>query len=137
VVVQAESLESLESILSRMDKAAPLFFVAFRADVRMLTYTSIINDKTEENGTLRMQRQDWSGARRLSISRARATRDRLLLRAMWSALLPKPEDGAGLRHGQEQRCFESTAVAWDSAPPAKNWRKHTRSARRVRKMLPG
>jgi outer membrane lipoprotein-sorting protein len=47
--------ESVESILARMDQAAPSFR-GMSADIHMLTVTVIINDKTEEDGTLRMQR---------------------------------------------------------------------------------
>ena len=53
MVVRAESVES---ILSRMDKAAPQFR-GVTADVRMVTYTAIISDKTEESGVLKMQRK--------------------------------------------------------------------------------
>ena len=49
--------ESAESILSRMDKAAPNFR-AMSADVHMITYTAIISDKTDETGTLKMQRKE-------------------------------------------------------------------------------
>jgi outer membrane lipoprotein-sorting protein len=49
--------ESVESILSRMDKAAPNFR-AMSADVHMITYTAIISDKTDETGTLKMQRKE-------------------------------------------------------------------------------
>jgi outer membrane lipoprotein-sorting protein len=48
--------ESVDDILSRMDKAAPLFH-GMSADLHMLTYTAIIGDKTDETGTLRMQRK--------------------------------------------------------------------------------
>jgi outer membrane lipoprotein-sorting protein len=48
--------ESVDSILSRMDKAAPTFH-SMSADLHMLTYTAIIGDKTDENGTLKMQRK--------------------------------------------------------------------------------
>ncbi len=48
--------ESVDSILSRMDQAAPLFH-GVSADIHMITYTAIIGDKTDENGTLRMQRK--------------------------------------------------------------------------------
>lgn len=48
--------ESVDSILSRMDQAAPLFR-GVSADIQMVTYTAIINDKTDETGTLKMQRK--------------------------------------------------------------------------------
>jgi len=48
--------ESVDSILSRMDQAAPLFH-GMSADIHMVTYTAIIGDKTEENGTFKMQRK--------------------------------------------------------------------------------
>jgi outer membrane lipoprotein-sorting protein len=48
--------ESVDSILSRMDQAAPLFH-GVSADIHMITYTAIIGDKTDENGTLKMQRK--------------------------------------------------------------------------------
>jgi outer membrane lipoprotein-sorting protein len=48
--------ESVDSILSRMDQAAPLFH-GMSADIHMVTFTAIIGDKTEENGTFEMQRK--------------------------------------------------------------------------------
>ena len=48
--------ESVDSILSRMDQAAPAFR-GVSADIQMVTYTAIINDKTDETGTLKMQRK--------------------------------------------------------------------------------
>jgi outer membrane lipoprotein-sorting protein len=48
--------ETVESILSRMDQAAPQFR-GVSADIQMITYTAIINDKTEETGTFKMQRK--------------------------------------------------------------------------------
>ena len=39
--------ESLEKILARMDETAPSF-KAMSADVKMTTFTAIINDKTIE-----------------------------------------------------------------------------------------
>lgn len=48
--------ESVDSILSRMDQAAPLFH-GMSADIHMITYTAIIGDKTDENGTFKMQRK--------------------------------------------------------------------------------
>ncbi|MBV9156420.1 MAG: outer membrane lipoprotein-sorting protein [Acidobacteriaceae bacterium] len=47
--------QSVDSILARMDQASPNFH-AMSADVRMLTYTAILSDKTVEDGTLKMQR---------------------------------------------------------------------------------
>ena len=52
----ARPAESVDSILSRMDQAAPVFR-GVSADIHMLTYTAILVDKTEENGTLQMQRK--------------------------------------------------------------------------------
>jgi outer membrane lipoprotein-sorting protein len=48
--------ESVDTILSRMDQAAPLFH-GVSADIEMLTYTAILGDKTDETGTLKMQRK--------------------------------------------------------------------------------
>jgi outer membrane lipoprotein-sorting protein len=47
--------ESVDAILARMDQTAPNFH-AMTADVQMVTYTAILNDKTTEKGTLKMQR---------------------------------------------------------------------------------
>ena len=47
--------ESVEEILARMDKAAPTFH-GIAANVQMTTFTAILSDKTEEYGTLKMQR---------------------------------------------------------------------------------
>lgn len=51
--------ESVESILTRMDQAAPQFR-GMSADAQMITYTAIIGDKTDEAGTLKMQRKGGS-----------------------------------------------------------------------------
>ena len=45
----------METILARMDAAAPGFH-GMSADIEMLTWTKVIDDKIVENGTLRMQR---------------------------------------------------------------------------------
>ena len=47
--------QSVDAVLARMDEAAPKFH-AVSADVEMITYTAIISDKTDESGTLKMQR---------------------------------------------------------------------------------
>lgn len=47
--------QNVNDILARMDQAAPAFH-AIAANVRMLTYTAILSDKTTEDGTLKMQR---------------------------------------------------------------------------------
>jgi len=47
--------QSVEAVLSRMDKAAPAFR-AVSADVKMTTYTVIIDDTEVESGTFKMQR---------------------------------------------------------------------------------
>jgi outer membrane lipoprotein-sorting protein len=47
--------EDMAAILSRMDAAAPGFH-AMSANIQMLTFTKVIDDKIVENGTLRMQR---------------------------------------------------------------------------------
>ncbi len=47
--------QSVDAVLARMDEAAPKFH-AVSADVEMITYTAIISDKTDEQGTLKMQR---------------------------------------------------------------------------------
>ena len=52
---QALHAESKETILSRMDQAAP-GFQAMSANIRLTTYVAVINDTTDEQGTLVMQR---------------------------------------------------------------------------------
>ncbi|HLH05081.1 MAG TPA: outer membrane lipoprotein-sorting protein [Bryobacteraceae bacterium] len=47
--------ESVETVLARMDKAAPSFH-SMTANVHMTTHTAIINDTTSESGTFKMQR---------------------------------------------------------------------------------
>ena len=47
--------DSLSDVLARMDKAAPNFH-GMKANVSMLTYTQVIDDKAVETGTLEMQR---------------------------------------------------------------------------------
>ncbi len=47
--------QSVEAVLSRMDKAAPTFH-AVSADVKMTTHTAIIDDTEVETGTFKMQR---------------------------------------------------------------------------------
>ena len=47
--------ESIQDILARMDRDAPKF-TGVSADLQMVTFTAILNDKTTENGTLQMQR---------------------------------------------------------------------------------
>jgi outer membrane lipoprotein-sorting protein len=47
--------ESLQSILSRMDQAAPVFKGA-TANLVLVNYTAILGDTTTERGTLKMQR---------------------------------------------------------------------------------
>ncbi len=47
--------ESLESILTRMDKSAPNFHGA-TANLVLVNYTAILSDTTTERGTLQMQR---------------------------------------------------------------------------------
>jgi outer membrane lipoprotein-sorting protein len=47
--------EDVPAILARMDKAAPGFH-AMSADIQMLTWTKVIDDKIVEDGTLKMQR---------------------------------------------------------------------------------
>ncbi|MBV9265792.1 MAG: outer membrane lipoprotein-sorting protein [Acidobacteriaceae bacterium] len=49
------SADTVESILARMDAAAPAFH-ALTANTRMDTFESILNDHTIENGQLQMQR---------------------------------------------------------------------------------
>lgn len=49
------SAQSVDAVLSRMDRAAPNFR-AMTADVQMKTFTAILSDTTTENGTLKMQR---------------------------------------------------------------------------------
>jgi negative regulator of sigma E activity len=48
--------ESVEDVLGRMDKAAPSI-QAMTAQVKMITYTTVIDDTTTENGTLQMQKR--------------------------------------------------------------------------------
>ena len=47
--------QSVDDIMSRMDRAAPSFR-AMTAVVQMKTFTAILSDTTTENGTLKMQR---------------------------------------------------------------------------------
>jgi len=47
--------QNVTEVLGRMDQAAPNFH-GVSADVEMITYTAIISDKTDETGTLKMQR---------------------------------------------------------------------------------
>ena len=47
--------QDVESVLKRMDQAAPAF-KAMTADLKMVTYTKILDDKTTETATLTMQR---------------------------------------------------------------------------------
>lgn len=51
----AEPPESLAQVLSRMDRAAKAF-EGMTADTKKLTYTKVIDDKSEETGVLRMRR---------------------------------------------------------------------------------
>lgn len=54
--------QSVDAVLARMDQAAPGFH-AMAANVEMLTYTKILDDKTLEKGTLKMQRQKGNEVR--------------------------------------------------------------------------
>lgn len=54
--------QSVDAVLARMDQAAPGFH-AMSANVEMLTYTKILDDKTLEKGTLKMQRQKGNEVR--------------------------------------------------------------------------
>jgi outer membrane lipoprotein-sorting protein len=47
--------QSVDAVLTRMDAAAPKFHSA-TADLEMVTFTALISDKTDERGTLKMQR---------------------------------------------------------------------------------
>ena len=47
--------QSVEAVLARMDEEAPKFH-GVTADLNMVTFTAVISDKTEETGTLKMQR---------------------------------------------------------------------------------
>ena len=47
--------QNLDAVLARMDKAAPSFH-AMSADVKMVTYTALLKDTTDETGTIKMQR---------------------------------------------------------------------------------
>lgn len=47
--------QSVDAVLSRMDKAAPAFH-AMSAEVKMTTHTAIIDDTEVESGTFKMQR---------------------------------------------------------------------------------
>jgi len=48
--------ETVDDVLARMDKAAPSI-QAMAAQVKMITYTAVIDDTTTENGTLQMQKK--------------------------------------------------------------------------------
>ena len=54
--VNLRAAESLDTILARMDQASETF-KGVAANVQMVTFTKVIDDKTTENGTLKMQRQ--------------------------------------------------------------------------------
>jgi outer membrane lipoprotein-sorting protein len=56
------SAQSVDAVLARMDQAAPNFH-AMSANLEMLTYTKILDDKTIEKGTLKMQRQKGNEVR--------------------------------------------------------------------------
>jgi outer membrane lipoprotein-sorting protein len=47
--------DSLSNVLTRMDNAAPKFH-GIKANVTLVTYTQVIDDKSVETGTLEMQR---------------------------------------------------------------------------------
>jgi outer membrane lipoprotein-sorting protein len=48
--------ETVDDVLARMDREAPNFH-AISADVKMVEFTSVLNDTTTEAGTLQMQRR--------------------------------------------------------------------------------
>jgi negative regulator of sigma E activity len=48
--------ESIDDVLARMDKTAPSIR-AMTAEVKMITYTAVIDDTTTENGALQMQKK--------------------------------------------------------------------------------
>lgn len=52
---RATAADTVQAVLDRMNQAAPSFH-AMTANVSMVTYTSVIDDKTTENGTLQMQK---------------------------------------------------------------------------------
>lgn len=58
--------ETVQAVLVRMDKAAPTI-QAMTAQVEMITYEAVIQDKTKENGLLQMQKQS-NGELRAVIS---------------------------------------------------------------------
>jgi outer membrane lipoprotein-sorting protein len=62
LTAQGLRAESVDTILARMDEASQTF-KAMSADVRMTTFTKVINDTSVENGTLKMQRQKGKGTR--------------------------------------------------------------------------
>ena len=53
--VNLSSAQSVDAVLARLDQAAPSFH-AMSADVQMVTFNSLLNDKTDETGPLQMQR---------------------------------------------------------------------------------
>lgn len=61
-VAYCAGADSKEAILTRMDKAAPEFR-GVSANVDMITYTAILGDKTNEKGTLQMQKKSGGEVR--------------------------------------------------------------------------
>ena len=56
LAVSAAGADSLDSVLARMDKAAKAF-QGMTVDTKKITYTAVIDDRTEEDGVLRMRRR--------------------------------------------------------------------------------
>jgi outer membrane lipoprotein-sorting protein len=54
-VAAAANAQSVDAVLDRMDKAAPLFH-AVSADVSMLEFNALLNSSTTQTGTFQMQR---------------------------------------------------------------------------------
>jgi outer membrane lipoprotein-sorting protein len=55
-VTQSQADATLDTILARMDKAAPSFH-AMTANVEMVEYQKILNDSSTDSGSLKMQRK--------------------------------------------------------------------------------
>ncbi len=82
------------------------------ANVEMFTYTKILDDKTVEKGTLKMQRQKGNEVRAIvEFSGAAEARVIAFLGKDREDLLPEAEGVSGLRSRKKQRRAESIPTA--------------------------
>lgn len=56
ILARVASADDLNSILARMDQASAVFH-SMTADLKMVTYTAILDDKTVESGSLEMEKE--------------------------------------------------------------------------------